>query len=181
MNRFASGLPMKLVIGNWKMNGTRSDTELWWDQFTNGLESVSQSEAQLPFIGIAPPLTVLSRLVDRAAALTAQRLAIGAQDCSAQAMKGAFTGEVSAELLVDAGAEFVLLGHSERRRGAAAESNEQVATKLAAAEAAGLLAILCVGESLAEREAGQANRVIAQQITESLSPCQQKPAHCHCL
>ncbi len=111
---------------------------------------------------ICPPAT----LVARAAGVAAGRIAIGGQDCHAEA-SGAFTGDVSAEMLRDAGAQFVIVGHSERRQ-YHHESDADVAGKARAAWRAGLSAIICVGETEAERDAGQALERVAAQIAASV-------------
>jgi triosephosphate isomerase len=111
---------------------------------------------------ICPPATLVARAVGVAAA----RIAIGGQDCHAE-LFGAFTGEISAEMLKDAGASAVIVGHSERRQ-YAGETDAQVAAKAKAAWRAGLLAIVCVGESEADRDAGRALDVVAGQIGASV-------------
>ncbi|MDI9408318.1 MAG: triose-phosphate isomerase [Candidatus Pacebacteria bacterium] len=166
MKPIARPLPEKIILGNWKMNMTSTEARRWCEEFKQ-LPAIDNSGL---WLGIAPPLTVLAEF----RALVADSLLMGAQDCSALGPRGAFTGEVSAELLADAGAEFILLGHSERRRGAAAESNGLVATKLTAVQKAGLLAVLCLGESLKEREAGATESVITTQLQESLALSQRE-------
>ncbi|MCX8501968.1 MAG: triose-phosphate isomerase [Alphaproteobacteria bacterium] len=151
----------RLVIGNWKMNLGLTASDQWCDEFL--------ASPHLPVpglqLGIAPPVTVLARLAER----LKNWVAVGAQDCSGMAAAGAYTGEVSAELLADAGAVFALIGHSERRRGLAGESNGLVASKYAAAVRAGLLPVLCLGESLAERDSGETSAVLARQIRDSIA------------
>ena len=110
-------------------------------------------------VAVFPPAPYLSELI----AITAGGgLAIGAQDCSEHA-QGAYTGEIAASMLADIGCRFVLVGHSERRQ-YHAESNTCVAAKFAQAQSAGLIPILCVGETLQQREAGQTEQVIAAQM-----------------
>ncbi len=111
---------------------------------------------------ICPPATLVARAVDHAAGC----IAIGGQDCHAAA-SGAFTGDVSAEMLKDAGAQFVIVGHSERRR-YHRETDADVAAKAQAAWRAGLTAIICVGETEAQRDAGRAGDVVAAQIAASV-------------
>lgn len=115
---------------------------------------------------VCPPFPYLGEL----AAGFAGRLAFGAQDVSEHEGQGAYTGEVAAAMLADVGASWGLVGHSERRQ-YHAESNEQIAHKFAAARAAGLTPILCVGETLAQREAGETRAVIAGQLDAVLRQC----------
>jgi len=143
----------RIVVGNWKLHGTRD--------FATAL--VGELAAGLPLSGVElvvlPPLPYLGGLIQE---FEADRIAFGAQDVSANE-KGAYTGEVSAAMLVDVGARYVLVGHSERRQ-YHAESSELVARKLAAALHSGLIPILCVGETLEQREAKQTEAVIAAQL-----------------
>ncbi|MGV8959276.1 MAG: triose-phosphate isomerase [Stenotrophomonas sp.] len=147
----------KIVAGNWKLHGSR--------QFA--VELVGQIAAGLPLEGVKlvvlPPLPYLGGLVE---GFGADSLAFGAQDVSSNE-KGAFTGEVSAAMLVDVGARYTLVGHSERRQ-YHHEDSELVARKFAAARHAGLVPILCVGETLEQREAGQTEQVIAAQLAPVL-------------
>ena len=147
----------KIVAGNWKLHGSR--------QFAT--ELVGQVAAGLPLEGvellILPPLPYLGDLVED---FEGTALAFGAQDVSSNE-KGAYTGEVSASMLVDVGATHGLVGHSERRQ-YHHESNELVARKFLAAVHAGLVPVLCVGESLEQREAGQTEQVIAAQLAPVL-------------
>ncbi len=143
----------KIVAGNWKMHGSRSfATEL-----------VAAVAVGLPAPGvdviILPPLPYLSDLIED---FEDRPLLFGAQDVSDNET-GAYTGEVSANMLVDIGARYGLVGHSERRQ-YHGESNELVARKFVAAKRAGLVPILCVGESLHEREAGQTEYRIQAQL-----------------
>ena len=142
-----------LVAGNWKMNGTGPSL--------SEIEAVSERIAHEPAnadVLICPPFTLLSRAV----AAARGRIAIGAQDCH-ERTAGAFTGDVSAEMLRDAGAISVIVGHSERRR-YHHETDADVAAKAEAAWRAGLSAIICIGETEAEREAGHAEKVVERQI-----------------
>jgi triosephosphate isomerase len=127
--------------------------------------AVARSVAEEPprrDVLICPPFTLLARAV----AAVAGRVAIGAQDCHAQS-SGAFTGDVSAEMLADAGASAVIVGHSERRR-FHAETDIDVAMKTSAAWRAGLRAIICIGETEAEHDAGRAADVVERQLDASL-------------
>lgn len=148
----------KIVAGNWKLHGTRAfATEL-----------VAQVAAHMPLAGvdvvILPPLPYLGDLIED---FEAHHLAFGAQDVSSNE-KGAYTGEVSASMLVDVCAEYGLVGHSERRQ-YHQESSELVARKFAAAMHAGLIPVLCVGESLEQREAGQTEAILRAQLEPVLS------------
>ncbi|HUO92993.1 MAG TPA: triose-phosphate isomerase [Rhizomicrobium sp.] len=146
-----------LVAGNWKMNGlgpALAEIEAVADA-VNGAQSGPEAL-------ICPPAS----LVARAAAKAAGRIAIGGQDCHAEP-SGAFTGDISAEMLKDAGASYVIVGHSERRQ-FHGETDSDVAAKARAAWRAGLSAIICVGESEAERDAGRALDIVANQIRGSL-------------
>lgn len=146
-----------LIAGNWKMNGTSASLV--------EIEKVAAAVKASPppaDILICPPAT----LVERAARAAAGRIAIGGQDCHAE-ISGAFTGDISAEMLKDAGASAVIVGHSERRQ-YHHETDEMVAAKAKAAWRAGLLAIVCVGESDAERAANREKHVCATQILGSV-------------
>ncbi|WP_128254361.1 triose-phosphate isomerase [Falsirhodobacter deserti] len=145
-----------LAAGNWKMNGTGESLS----EIKALLDAAPSPECD---ILICPPATLLSRM---AALAEGTVLKIGGQDCHA-AGSGAHTGDISAAMLVDAGASHVILGHSERRANHG-ETDAQVAEKITAAQAAGLTTILCVGETEAERDAGRALEVIGGQIDSSL-------------
>jgi triosephosphate isomerase len=149
----------QLIAGNWKMNGEgRSLGEI---------EAVAQwvGSVSLPAdILICPPATLLAR----AAAMAQGRIAIGGQDCHPEP-SGPFTGDVSAEMLKDAGASAVIVGHSERRQHYG-ESDRLVAAKAMAAWRAGLHAVICIGETEAQRRAGDAQNVVAAQLAGSVPP-----------
>lgn len=142
----------KIVAGNWKLHGSRA----FADALVSGIAAAIPAGVELVLL---PPCPYLGELTERFAD---SGLAFGAQDVSCHD-KGAYTGEVSAAMLADVGARYVLVGHSERRQ-YHAESSELVAKKFVAAQAAGLTPILCVGESLEQREAGQTEAVIAAQL-----------------
>lgn len=148
----------KWVIGNWKMNGeTQANAEL--------LEQLKQlPAANQVCIGIAPPAIFLSQLYHTAQSFSHNHLYISAQDVSRFAENGAYTGEISAKMLKNIGVELTLVGHSERNL-YFGEQNETRRLKLENALNAGLLPILCVGESLAEREAGREQEVVAHQLS----------------
>ena len=134
-----------LIAGNWKMNGLKAKSVALVEGLTSRMASLPEGID----VTVCPPFT----LVDRMAAIASgSRLTIGAQDCHAQA-SGAFTGDVSAEMLADAGAVFVIVGHSERRS-LHHENDRTVRAKALAACRAGLTPVLCVGETEKERDDG---------------------------
>jgi triosephosphate isomerase len=148
----------KLIAGNWKMNGSLAANEELLSALAAGL-------AQSPSCKIAvcvpgPYLAQVQALKSKHSALSA--IEVGAQDVSAHA-SGAYTGEVSAAMLKDLGCRYVIVGHSERRQ-YHAETDALVADKVKAALAAGLTPIVCVGETLAEREAGRTEEVVKRQL-----------------
>jgi triosephosphate isomerase (TIM) len=146
-----------LVAGNWKMNGLRSSAA----EFTRIVEGAQKLTAVE--LMICPPATLL---VLFAAAAKGTPVLIGAQDCHAEP-SGAFTGDLSAEMLKDAGASAVIVGHSERRS-YHQETDADVRAKALAARRAGLCAIVCVGETRAEREDGRALTVVGTQLDGSV-------------
>ena len=147
-----------LVAGNWKMNGAgQADAAKLGD-----LKAALESAPPACDVLICPPAT----LIAQAAWFVKDAFAIGGQDCHAEA-SGAFTGDISAEMLKAAGASHVIVGHSERRQ-YHAETDAIVAAKAKAAWRAGLTAIICFGETLAEREAGKANSVCETQLAGSV-------------
>jgi triosephosphate isomerase len=141
----------KLVAGNWKMHGNLQMTQ----DLLKKLLGKQLPEAQLL---VCPPFPYLQQA---AQLLQGSRIALGAQDC-AVAQEGAFTGDVSALMLADLGVSHVLLGHSERRQ-YQQESNELVLAKAQAALAAGLIPVVCVGETLQQRDAGMSGEVVLEQ------------------
>jgi triosephosphate isomerase len=148
-----------LVAGNWKMNGLRASiAEL--EKAVGGYDTELKARADLL---ICPPATLVSAFAERA---KGSGVAIGAQDCHAKA-SGAHTGDLSAEMLKDAGATHVIVGHSERRSDHG-ENDAAVRAKAEAALRAGLIAIVCVGETRAEREGGQTLAVVARQLGGSV-------------
>jgi triosephosphate isomerase len=151
--------PRPLVAGNWKMNGLRASTRVLEDVaagYTPGLRGKAE-------LLVCPPATLIR---DFARAALGSRVAVGGQDCHAKA-SGAFTGELSAEMLADAGATYVIVGHSERRH-YHAEKDADVCAKAAAAHRAGLIAIVCVGETQGERDAGKTLNVVRRQLRGSV-------------
>ena len=144
--------PKKLAAGNWKMNGlTAALAEL---------DAIAARDNGCDVL-ICPPATLIT-----AAVAHSGEVAIGGQDCHAKDA-GAHTGDISAAMLRDAGASHVILGHSERRTDHA-ETDPQVAAKAGAAYGAGLVAVICIGETEAERDGGQTLDVIATQLAGSV-------------
>ncbi len=143
----------KLVVGNWKMNGNRTGNL----ELLAGLKQAGPWEAEVAVCAPFPYLT------DVALALQGERMTWGAQDCSAHE-SGAYTGEVSAAMLAEFGCHFVIVGHSERRA-FHAESDQLVADKAKTVLAHKLVPILCVGETLAERDAGNTEVVVKRQLS----------------
>ena len=148
----------RLVAGNWKMNGLRAD----------GITlaravAVQARQRHACELLLCPPATLLAAVGE---ALAGSDVKLGGQDCHAAAA-GAFTGSISAEMLRDAGCSHAIVGHSERRHGLG-ESDADVRAKTEAAWRAGLVAIVCVGETRAEREAGRAVEIVAAQLAGSL-------------
>ncbi|MDP3551564.1 MAG: triose-phosphate isomerase [Novosphingobium sp.] len=143
------------IVGNWKMNGSRA--------MLAEARAIDRAAARYPDVqvALAPPFTLIGALRE---AVTA--MGVGGQDCHAQA-KGAHTGDVSAAMLVDTGADVVIVGHSERRKDHG-ESDAVVKAKAEAALSAGLGIIVCVGETLEERDAGKAEAVVSGQVDGSL-------------
>lgn len=150
----------KLVAGNWKMHGSLAENEALLAGLLAGMGSVKAG------VAVCVPFPYLSQVQ---AKLNGSAIAWGAQNMSQQA-KGAFTGEVSASMLKDFGCAYVLVGHSERRA-IYGESDVVVAEKFVAAQEAGMTPILCVGESLDEREGGVTESVVARQLDAVIEKC----------
>lgn len=146
-----------MVAGNWKMHGSR--------ELAGSL--LAEIAADCPSgvdVAVFPPFPYIAEMQLSAASAT---VAVGAQDVSQHPGQGAFTGEVSAAMLVDVGCSMVLVGHSERRQ-YHGESNALVAAKFVAAREAGLIPVLCLGESLEQREAGETEQVVGAQLAAVL-------------
>lgn len=150
----------RLIAGNWKMNKLVSDALQWSAELTKGL-SDSRSAAELL---LCVPATHIFAMKQE---LRASPVRLGGQDLSAH-QSGAYTGEIAGAMLRDAGADFVLVGHSERRQ-YHAEDDSLLNRKVRAAQASWLTPILCVGESESERDGGQANRVVLGQLEADLA------------
>jgi triosephosphate isomerase len=148
-----------LLAGNWKMHGTRREAVALARALAEAVGAVRERE-----VVVAPPFTALEAV---AQVLAGSRIGLGAQNVHWEA-KGAFTGEVSAPMLREAGCTHVIVGHSERRQ-YFGETDATVGKRLRAALAGGLTPIVCVGETLAEREAGETAAVIARQVAAALA------------
>lgn len=144
----------KFVAGNWKMHGSLVENASLLDVLKAALTGLSGAD-----VAVCAPYPYLAQLQQN---LSGTNIGWGAQNLSEQA-KGAYTGEVSASMLLDFGCRYVIVGHSERRA-QYGESDAQVALKFVAAQNAGLVPILCVGETLAERESGVTESVVARQL-----------------
>jgi triosephosphate isomerase len=146
-----------LIAGNWKMNGLLASV--------GELQKIIAGAAKLPDVDVmvCPPATLSAGF---AAAARGTPVAIGGQDCHAEP-SGAYTGDISAEMLRDAGAQAVIVGHSERRQ-CHGETDASVRAKALAAQRAGLTAIVCIGETHAERDSGRAHDVVRTQLDGSL-------------
>jgi len=148
-----------LIAGNWKMNGSQAMAVAFAAELRRFMATGRQIRADMLICPPAPYLETAKRLLD------GLPVALGAQDCHAKPA-GAYTGDISAAMLADLGCQYVIVGHSERRTNHG-ESNAQVRAKAMAAHAAGLIPIICIGETEAERDSGQALAVTAAQLRES--------------
>jgi triosephosphate isomerase len=148
-----------LIAGNWKMNGRQSDSAA----FVRKLRDLAPEQRAGRRLLICPPATLIAGLAEPLAEL---QVAIGGQDCHAET-KGAFTGDIAACMLADLGCRYVIVGHSERRT-FHHETDIMVRAKAEAAIAAGLIPIVCVGETLDQREAGEAEDVVRGQVLGSV-------------
>jgi len=144
-----------LVAGNWKMNGLRQSLG-----FMDEIRPVAERRPDLDVL-IAPPATLLMAMAEAAAPVH-----LGGQDCHT-GLSGAHTGDIAAAMLKDAGAGYAIVGHSERRADHG-ETSSLVKEKALAAQAAGLVPVICVGETEADRRAGRQNDVVGQQLAESV-------------
>jgi triosephosphate isomerase (TIM) len=149
-----------VIAGNWKMYKTLSESL----ETTLALKPLVANANHCEVV-IAPVFTALKTVCDR---LEGSNVKVAAQDCSTEVEEGAHTGEVAAFMLRDVGAKFVIVGHSERRQ-LYAETDAQVNRKVQAGLAAGLNVIMCVGETLAQREEGSAQNVVSTQLTGGLA------------
>jgi triosephosphate isomerase (TIM) len=142
---------VRLVAGNWKMHGSRASIAALLDALVEGNPTSA--------CAVCVPFPYLTQVAER---LRGTRIAWGAQNVSEHA-QGAYTGEVSAAMLAEFGCRYVIVGHSERRQ-LYCETDAQVAAKFAAVRSAGMTPILCVGETLAQREAGETEAVVQRQV-----------------
>ena len=149
----------RLIAGNWKMNGLRADGLALARELAERAKAARLGCELL----VCPPATLLVLVAE---ALQGSGIALGGQDCHA-APKGAFTGSISAEMLRDVGCTHAIVGHSERRHGNG-ETNADVRAKALAAWHAGLVAVVCVGETREEREGGRAFDVVGDQVAGSM-------------
>lgn len=148
-----------LIAGNWKMFGRAADLA----EIAALSETIAAKAGAVDAL-ICPPAAYIQSAATQA---RGKPVAIGAQDCSANTDDAARTGEISAAMLADAGARYIIVGHSERRT-LHAEANDLVRRKAQAALAAGVTPIICVGETQAERDAGRVSDVVGQQVRESV-------------
>ena len=148
-------MTLPYIVGNWKMNGLRASLA--------EARAIDRAAARYPKVelALAPPATLISRMRE-----VVQAIDVGGQDCHVSE-SGAFTGDISAAMLKDAGADFVIVGHSERRS-TYGESDATVRAKAQAALDAGLSVIVCVGETEAQRDAGEAESVVTAQVAGSV-------------
>jgi triosephosphate isomerase (TIM) len=149
-----------IVMGNWKMNGTRGDNESLLRELI--FESKKFTSVEM---AVCPPSVFIDAVAQQ---VNGSSLRVGAQDLCEQTKPGAFTGEVLGTMLKELGCRYVLVGHSERRH-VYGETDQRVAEKFAAALHSGLVPVLCVGETLAEREAGETEAVLDRQLDAVLN------------
>ena len=150
----------QLVMGNWKMNGSKAANEQLVSVFLGLWQQVEQVE-----VAFAPPAIYLPQV---ASLLARSEVALAAQDVSLHIDAGAFTGELSGAMLADVGCQYAIVGHSERRA-YHGESDQQVAAKVLACLAKGLTPVVCVGESLVQREADETLAIVGSQLEAVLN------------
>lgn len=148
------------IIGNWKMNGTKAEAK---KLATGFLQRIQETTRPLPHIVLCPSYPYLASVVD---ILKDSPIEVGAQDCHPE-KSGAYTGDVSVAQLVDVGCKYVIIGHSERRHHHQ-ETSSSIRKKIEAAIKNGLRPIVCMGESLEERESGKALEIISAQLASDL-------------
>ena len=158
-----NSMRQSLVIANWKLHGDLNLVNQMVASFSQDASADYATD-----VVICPPAPYLTALYQKSldCAPDSVKIKVGAQNCS-EFEKGAYTGEIAARMLQETGCEYVILGHSERRT-VFAESDSLIAQKLKAAQSAGLIAVLCVGESLAERESEQTIAVVTGQLSAAL-------------
>ncbi len=152
-------MPRKLIAGNWKMNGLTADAKALAGALAERYRAAAPGFDML----VCPPAPMIGTV---AAAIAGSGVALGGQDCHAEP-SGAHTGDTAAEMLADLGCSHVIVGHSERRQDHG-ETDSQVQAKALAAHRAGLVAVICIGETLEERDAGETLAVCSRQITGSI-------------
>lgn len=152
----------KLIAGNWKMNGSLGQAEELVSSIAVKIQENSAVADSCEFL-VCPPALYMSAVKD---ICVKHEIALGAQDCSVHE-SGAYTGEISAQMIADCGGTYVILGHSERRQ-YHGETSKLVAQKSKAAYDAGLVAIICVGETESDRDAGKQNEIVGAQLRASL-------------
>lgn len=150
-------LMRKFIIGNWKMHGTAPAAHVLVEAV-----AAAAAKAQVEVV-VCPPATLLTQVTGW---LVGSNVKVGGQDCHAE-REGSHTGDISAAMLEEAGAAYVIVGHSERRI-AHGETNDEVKKKAQAAIGVGLIPIICIGETAADRDAGKAKAVVEEQVRESL-------------
>jgi len=155
-----------MVAGNWKMYGSAAANAALVDGLRQGLAGLGAAAGAVDTL-VCPPFVYLAAVAGR---LADSGIALGAQNLCAETGQGAYTGEVAGEMLREVGCSHVIVGHSERRA-LYAESDEIIARKYAAALATGLTPILCVGETLAERDGDQTSAVVARQLDALIAHC----------
>ncbi len=148
-----------LIAGNWKMNGTRASL----DELNSLAAMLTTGAAPRAIVVVCPPATIVAAAARQGAP---SGILVGGQDCHTEG-SGAYTGDIAAGMLADAGAQYVIVGHSERRSGHG-ETDEQVRAKAIAAIGAGLKPIICVGETEAQRDSGQAEKIVEDQLAHSV-------------
>jgi triosephosphate isomerase len=153
----------RLIAGNWKMNLLRAEAAALAKGIAEALGGGLAAETAGTDVAVCPPFTALAAVGE---ALAGSAIALGAQDCH-EKTSGAFTGSIAAPMLKDLGCRYVILGHSERRHGLG-ETDAMVNAKVNAAWAAGLVPILCLGETAAERDSGQTLEIVRRQLAGSL-------------
>jgi triosephosphate isomerase len=151
--------PRPLVAGNWKMNGLRAS----WKEAESLAEGMAAGKGANVDVMLCPPATLIAQF---SSGLKDTDILVGGQDCHSE-LSGAHTGDIAAEMLADSGASTVIVGHSERRADHG-EASDVVRSKAHAAHRAGLMAIICVGETEAERKRGDALKVVSAQLSGSL-------------
>lgn len=153
-----------IIAGNWKLNKLTADAQELIEGLGAGLKDIEKD--QLPEVVVAPTFTSLALVGSMMAECDCQKVKLSAQNCYWEST-GAFTGEVSVEMLEDIGCEYIIIGHSERRQ-YFCETDEMINKKAKAILAGGLIPIICCGESLEQREAGETDAHIATQIKAAI-------------